>query len=295
MRYQTIDMPLEATCTWLLQSPVYKVWRDRRNMEAHHGLLRIKGKPGSGKSTLMKEVFKYTERHKSGASLTAGFFFNARGTELERSPRGLFQSLLHQLLPCLRSQLSEFMTTYRKKDAQGMTVRWRTEELCSFVRSMLTDSQMSPTTIFVDALDECAGEGMRQLLYFFRDLTTSAYAAGVELNVCLSTRHYPTVTIRLCPEIIMEDFNGSDIAQYVQRKSADGRSNDNNPWTQIEGTILERSSGVFLWVVLVVDVLLRDRDDGKSIKYLEKRLREVPPALEDLFIQLLAGISSHEL
>ena len=76
---------------------------------------------------------------------------------------------------------------------------------------------------------------------------------------------------------------------------ADESNTEDNVRKQMVNTLLVRPSGVFLWVVFVVDILLRDRDNGKSVKYLEGRLQQVPPALEDLFTQLLEGLSADEL
>lgn len=126
-------------------------------------------------------------------------------------------------------------------------------------------------------------------------MTTSAFKAGAQLDICLSSRQYPTVTIRLCPEIVVQDFNGSDIARYVEQKFAASDISSDDRWANLLRGIIEKSSGVFLWVVLVIDILLRDRDDGKNIKHLEKRVTEVPQALEELFAQIVGGISSQQL
>jgi protein SERAC1 len=244
----------------------------------------------------LKDMLKQIEEQESGSKLIASFFFNARGAELERRSLGLFRSLLHQILYQCRERLDEFLKDHwKKKHDQGAPVRWHTRELADFIRSTFSTVKMKSTILFVDALDECEGDGMRELVYFFRDLTTFAYAAGAQLNVCLSSRLYPTVTIQLCPELVVEDFNGADIAQYVRRKLAASINNDGDDWSQIERTILEKSSGVFLWVVLVADVLLRHRDEGRNFKSLERTLQRVPAALEDLFEQLLKGLSTNEV
>ncbi|KAH8589753.1 hypothetical protein B0O99DRAFT_475591, partial [Bisporella sp. PMI_857] len=295
-RQQTIDMPLEETCLWLLQAPTYRAWRARENLENHHGLLWIKGKPGSGKSTLMKEAFRHVEQQKSeGNFLTACFFFNACGGELERSPLGLFRSLLYQLLPQSRDAFRRFLVLYRCMDKdQSKCVIWHVGALKSFFHSIFMQPGARRTVIFIDALDECTGEGMRDLAYFFRNVTTSAYKDGLELDICLSSRQYPTITIRLCPEIIVEDFNGPDMIRYVEQRFAAGDISSDGQWAHLVLEILERSSGVFLWLVLVVNILLKDRDKGKNIKHLENRIRQVPQALEELFAQILEGTNSQE-
>jgi len=295
-RQQTIDRPMEETCRWLLQNPTYKAWRNRQNLEMHNGLLWIKGKPGSGKSTLMREISRTTEQQKAGENIsTASFFFNASGQLLERSPLGLFRSLLYQLLPQSRDAFRKFLALYRHKEKNtDQSVMWPVGQLRTFFDSIFTQPGVRRTIIFIDALDECS-EDIRDIVYFFRSVTTSAFRAGAQLDVCLSSRQYPTVTIRLCPEVVVQDFNGSDIAYYVEQKFAASGISSDERWANLVREIIKKSSGVFLWVVLVIDILLRDRDDGKNIKHLEKRVTKVPQALEELFAQIVRGITSQQL
>jgi ABC-type molybdenum transport system ATPase subunit/photorepair protein PhrA len=60
--------------------------------------LWIKGKPGAGKSTLMKKILS----HFQGSSqefLIASYFFHGRGNNpLQKSPLGMMRSIVYQLL-----------------------------------------------------------------------------------------------------------------------------------------------------------------------------------------------------
>jgi hypothetical protein len=48
-------LPAHAkTCKWLLKKSEYLDWLDIAKLPDHHGFLWMKGKPGTGKSTLMK-------------------------------------------------------------------------------------------------------------------------------------------------------------------------------------------------------------------------------------------------
>jgi hypothetical protein len=95
-RHHDLEKPAEKTCLWLFSHRAYEDWFHGRNQDKNCGLLWLKGKPGAGKSTLVKEAFRRAalEQFKSNYC-TAAFFFNGKGDELERSPLGLFQSLLH--------------------------------------------------------------------------------------------------------------------------------------------------------------------------------------------------------
>lgn len=70
-------------------------WLDTAKLGEHHGSLWIKGKPGTGKSTLMK--FAFCNTYLKGR-IVISFFFNARGEGLEKSTMVTYQSLLLQLL-----------------------------------------------------------------------------------------------------------------------------------------------------------------------------------------------------
>jgi hypothetical protein len=50
--------------------------------------------------------------------------------------------------------------------------------------------------------------------------------------------------------------------------------------------ILEKASGIFLWVVLVVQILNKEYDGGR-IHALRKRLWEIPTKLNELFKDIL--------
>jgi hypothetical protein len=80
-------------------------------------LLWIKGKPGSGKSTLMKEAYRRAGQQPQAVSpIIAAFFFNARGSSLEKSPLGLFRSVLHHILQRDRQILIEMLQNFEEKE-----------------------------------------------------------------------------------------------------------------------------------------------------------------------------------
>ena len=97
-REMDIGAAHDGTCQWLSSHPAYKTWVRREQVNDHGGILWIAGKPGSGKSVLIKKTInRIKELYGSSASVIA-FFFNARGTSGEKTAHGFFQSLLYQLL-----------------------------------------------------------------------------------------------------------------------------------------------------------------------------------------------------
>lgn len=58
-RLATISTAHAETCQWLFGREEYISWRDPKALYKHRGFFWIKGKPGAGKSTLMKCAHQY--------------------------------------------------------------------------------------------------------------------------------------------------------------------------------------------------------------------------------------------
>ncbi|RDW79149.1 uncharacterized protein DSM5745_06001 [Aspergillus mulundensis] len=285
--------PSETTWCQMFNNRDYGRWYYGRQVDTHKGLIWIKGKPGSGKSTFMKHAFcrALDELQEEGA-VVAAFSFNAQ----DKNKVDLFGSLLHQLLQANESDLHTFMKAFDDKlENIGSDAKWSEEELWSYLKAMFTVQRRSRTLFFVDGLDECESGGMRELALLFREMTTAAHAVDAKLSICLFSREYPKVSVESCPEIMIDRLNGIDIRRYVEQKFNIVGVGKHQEWRKLAAAIVDKSSGVFLWVVLVVDTVLKDHDDGKNLKYLERRLRETPLALEKLFEQLLITVDSHDL
>ena len=229
---------------------------------------------------------RISQVHSQGLCHTAAFFFDAKGDKLLHSSEGLYRSLLCQLLPRRRDGLRKVIEIY-KENKRGI-VPWDEIELRNLFQGLFEDCSSPHTILFIDALDECEGDQLRQLAFFFRDLTESAHEAGVKLGVCLSSRHFGAVTVSNCPIIAIEHHNKSDIMLYLDQKLSAHDTGGSEAFRRLKNTIMEMSSGIFLWVVLVVDMLLKDLDEGKNERHLEGRLSKVPLALQGLFREMLS-------
>ena len=280
-------------CTWFDQHKVYLTW-----FKQCKGLLWIKGKPGAGKSTLMRHAL---ELAKSGNGRFISFFFYGRGTDLQKTPIGLFRSLLHQLLQQEPNSLSLLTSIFQKRcrteGAHGKKWTWQTGELRGLFKTCVKDAAKSqPLRVYVDALDEAGEETARELVACFTQLVTEASRSGL-LSVCFSCRHYPLVAFPNAGKdgliIRVEDENRGDIAAYVRYKLHD-RISDNKQLKVLKETIVDKASGVFQWVVLVIQAIARLLDQGKNMKSAEKKLEELPTALDNLYADLLNQLSTED-
>ncbi|KAK4214328.1 hypothetical protein QBC37DRAFT_461944 [Rhypophila decipiens] len=283
------EKPAQQTCKWLFEQQEYREWVLNANQENSCGLISLKGKPGAGKSTLMHEAFRRAEIELGLQNEIAAFFFNAKGSDLEHSAEGLFRSLLHQLLPrrpiYLRQLVALLSTKQEALDCEEDKSPFTEPDLKDILCSLLSDA--APMTyIFIDALDECNPEGIRPVAYFCREITKSA----PYVSICISSRHYPSISLTDCPEIMVENHNHDDIARYVDQRLGLGIA-DIEPEKQIiKDRILDKAAGVFLWVTLVVDDILQKRDEGKSLTSLLADLDAIPGELEALYLTVLGTV-----
>lgn len=281
-RSATIAPAYAKTCNWLFRASPYKRWRDQDLMSEHNGFLWIKGKPGAGKSTLMKHALDHA--HVTyGHEKTVSFFFNARGVALGKSVEGMYRCLLHQMVgrvPHLeRSVPNADRNAYRSTGwpvavLQGM-----------FRQAVLHLSQQTKMSCYIDALDEGDDEDqVREMVEFFCDLAKRAVSDSLPFRVCLASRYYPKISLSFYEELRLEGHGGhdADVSEYVHNKLRLGNLQLKQ---QLSTEIRRRSSSVFLWVVLVVAILNKENDRGNRHLMLT-RLQEIPDDLLQLFKDL---------
>jgi hypothetical protein len=119
-------------------------------LSEHHGFLWVKGKPGAGKSILMKFLFSNAkESAKANPNvMVISFFFNARGDHLEKSTIGLYRSLLFQILkkaPDLRGVLDGLgHNAHRLIEDYG----WQIETLKGTLASCRSPRESNPNMFY---------------------------------------------------------------------------------------------------------------------------------------------------
>lgn len=284
-RLLNINNALPRTCRWILKDAGYKMWMKQSNVEDHQGFLWIKGKPGSGKSTIMKDLLKTTNKQHSGDT-SISYFFNARAPGLlEKSSLGMYRSLVHQLLQAYSYLRKRFVETFGSKDREPSVDEWTDAELKGFLISAVENPDCS-LNIFIDALDEASESDARHLVGFLEDLSLHAFESHAPLRICLSSRHYPHISIRkgVCLVLEQQDGHKDDIDMYIRTKLV---IDDEETRTEnLRDRICEKSSRVFLWVVLVIP-LLNQRYDHGNFAAVETLLEKIPERLDDLFADIL--------
>ncbi|KAF5583056.1 ankyrin 3 [Fusarium subglutinans] len=281
-RHDNIKKAHTKTCKWIINRAEYVDWLNPDKIDEHHGFLWIKGKPGAGKSTLMKFILS-NARRKIKEKIIISFFFNARGEQLEKSTTGMYRSLLLQILqqlPALHSVLDPGLVL-----GIGENHEWSVEALRALFEQAVEGLGNSPVVVFIDALDECDESEIRSMVSSFKSLGNLSATEGISFQVCLASRHYPHITMPKKIELVLEAQEGheQDIVSYLDSELEIG---DSKLAQEVRAQIKEKASGVFMWVVLVSGILQQKYDKG-HIHTLKQTLREIPGDLHRLFRDIL--------
>ena len=290
VRRQTVRDAHTGTCEWILEAPGYKSWCDTKQIPFHHGFLWIKSKPGAGKSTLMEFLLESMDQQLTPDEAVISFFFNARGDLLEHSLEGMYRQLLHQLL----TRVERLQSIIPASEVSALpALDWPLPLLENLFKKCVLSLGQERVTCFIDALDECPENDIRELIDFLETLGNITATNGICFRACFSSRQYPNVTLEKCQHLILDRQSGheQDIAAYVKNKLRLSKSKMND---EIKADIQKRAQGVFLWVVLVVKRLNQDLDRG-NVHRLQSRLKELPDGLEALFRVRLTGIDDEML
>jgi hypothetical protein len=261
----------------------------------------LTSQPGAGKTTLLKYALQDSKESAARDNfMVASYFFKGRGAPIQKSPIGMFRSLLFQILSHFPHLLAEFSTVYKNKvEAEGKSRKkweWKVEEL----RKQLTiymsrASQKQHIRIYVDAVDESGEEdAARDIVRYFRRLTsTKVMLAENSVSICFACRNYPLKSVEGSLTICVEEENYMDIVKVVE--NALDAEFPHEQAQDLAVTIVNRASGIFQWVVLVVDKLLKLYRKGENMKKIKAELLEIPPELEHFYQEILEGVPEKDL
>jgi NACHT domain-containing protein len=244
-------------------------------LETDERLFWITGKPGSGKSTLMKYILSNERKLKSSLYRWSGqkpllflsFYFWNSGSKIQMSLEGLVRTLLHQglssandLAPMLFPSRLELAMIFPGRTAWNESYTWQ-ELLKAFEVFLREVSKTSAVFFFIDGLDEFE-RSPKEIIQFIEKLFCP------NVKVCVSSR--PWINFEDAfgqgPSLKVEDLTRGDIEFYVEQKflSNPGYAAlqvlDPDCANQLIQNVAIKASGVFLWVYLVVESLL----DGLS-------------------------------
>jgi hypothetical protein len=307
-RFRSIHTAEPGTYDWIFDDPDHLRAKETRLdisftdwLKAGSGIFHIVGKPGSGKSTLMKflceqdETKEHLEEWASADDkelIFCKFFFWRITTAAEQKTlRGLVRSVLCSVIseiPSLSRRLFPKQWDARKGDSHGsLRVDLGDREISDAFEALVGDTAIFDEfrlCFFIDGLDE-----FEQNVSLQSDTHASLAAklqkwttrSGSHVKMCVSSRPLTefTGTFPISQQITLQRLTENDILTLVTNKLENNerfeelraRSEaERKRCDALAERILGDAKGVFLWVVLVLNELEQAIANGDSLEMLEK-------------------------
>ncbi|KAJ4854436.1 NACHT domain-containing protein [Trichoderma breve] len=231
----------------------------------------IQGKPGAGKSTLMKFLLQHKNTQRgvdkwSPNTLIVSHFFWKPGNILQKNLRGLLCSLIYQLLSAnydfLDHVLSEFLLV-TNKDHIG---DWEISELQSIFLSILLQCKRS-IFFLIDGLDEATET--EEILQFL-----DSFIGLQNIKICMSSRS---------EDIFLEKFSKYDGFKLHELTKDDMLQFA----SKLRRLLVQKAEGVYLWLILALESVKRGLRNNDEQHELHLRLSKLPSRLEELYADIL--------
>ncbi|KAK4066779.1 hypothetical protein Trihar35433_7206 [Trichoderma harzianum] len=207
---------------------------------------------------------------------------------MQRSQRGLLQSILYQILrknPSIATQVCPKRSSYEE---------WHIKELKATLELVLKqDNLRTKFCFFIDGLDEYGGgeEELVNILEFF--------VSNPNVKLCVSSRPRMVLDERFQQRrhtLIIHDFTAKDMKMYVRQnleknaKFKKLQQSSSSVCDEIIEKISSQAKGVWLWVYLVTRSLIVEVNRDEGVSTLRKVLNKFPKDLESYFTAIIEDI-----
>ncbi|KAL8915858.1 MAG: hypothetical protein Q9208_008820 [Pyrenodesmia sp. 3 TL-2023] len=310
-REDEIVEAFEGTCKWIFDPPMVEgsnesKWHNFRHwLEAGKGVYWISGKPGAGKSTLMKYIVdeprtaQYLSEWEWDTDLVVVSFFSKNlGTELQKSAVGLLRSLIWQITRHWPDMIELVLRSYGNatRRSQGpltltLLPTWTEKRLLRILEDFINEKPATLTLCaFIDGLDEFTGD--EELLFNVIRLLSSASGC----KVCVSSRPDQKFhrEFQGYPQCRVQDLNKKDIGKMVIEKLKPclekNRPAETEAINWLVEDLIQQAEGVFLWLSIMINDLTRGSNNGDRIDELRERLRVTPSTIHGLYRRILGGL-----
>lgn len=272
-------------------------------------IFHFSGKAGSGKSTLMKHLWRHplTKQrlqawaHPKKIAMGRFYFWAASNDQGLTTLDGLYRSILFEVLGQCPDLIPKIFP-HQWKVLGGHAIP---EASFVLAQEMFRESDMVKAfdllievsasedrrfCFFIDGLDEFAGDflGHRDLLQRLLSWVKSKH-----VKLCTSSRPEPEKLEMLASPpnclVSLHEMTRIDIQRFCHTMFERDRNFDyiKDGCTGLVHKIVERANGVFLWVYLIVRLLLESAAQQDSLDILYAKLESVPLELNDLIFQRL--------
>ncbi|KAH6981754.1 hypothetical protein BKA56DRAFT_672555 [Ilyonectria sp. MPI-CAGE-AT-0026] len=325
-RFESVSRAESGTFSWILEDPdrllemepelhiSFTEW-----LASGLGVFHIAGKPGAGKSTLMKLLMTHKETKRlleewAGEKdlLFANFFFWRLGDAGQKTWDGMVGSLLYDIVRQVPSVAKLLFTNHWQREKMQLCLRANyvidlsQAEILEAFEKLISDSEVHEKyriCLGIDGLDE------------FDELTISHWdlaqrlknwleRSSENIKLCVSSREYPDIeqvfskhqrihlhrlTAKDIMQLSMDRLNGNPLFRSLSERSAEDSQ-------IIFWRITRESEGIFLWVVLLLKLIeeeLAIRTETISMRRVHDIIESAPKELEEFIVHILHTIPTH--
>ncbi|KAH6892959.1 hypothetical protein B0T10DRAFT_591770 [Thelonectria olida] len=259
-------------------------------LQSSDSLFCIRGKPGSGKSTLVKFIIdnKNTRqllcRWSPEVTIISHFFWKI-GSLPQNSIKGLLCSLVYQSLAGNEELTEHILDLLRHLSSNTYYHDWSTQDLKTVFSSIL-EKDTRHTCIFIDGLDEiCNKDGLFELTQTIEEMLKFP-----NIKMCVTSRPETLVMgwlkKRNVPGVLLEDLTRPDMRTFVYKELEPFLSSNaisTKTHETLTRTLVQKAQGVFLWLHLATRSLVTGIQNEDSEEMLLARLEELPSELQELY------------
>ncbi|KAI0398991.1 hypothetical protein F4802DRAFT_82784 [Xylaria palmicola] len=262
-------------------------------LEAEDPVFWISGKPGSGKSSLMKFLVSdmrttdHLNKWRPDVTIYRYFFIETGQHPLQREYRGCLRALLYQILDSKPHVLDPLLQQKPNLAAKHSEDDWSVKELHDVFLAALRLANC-PICLFLDGLDEIVKLDDRESII---ELVKELSRLG-DLKICASSRPENIFRSRFesFPCLQTQDLNGPAIKLYISNRLAQYKPSsptDLDEYCELTWLLASKASGVFLWVYLATKSIIDGIQGEDSWHTLYQRTEELEPDLYTFFRQML--------
>ncbi|KAI1660618.1 hypothetical protein F4813DRAFT_299353 [Daldinia decipiens] len=267
-----------GSCRWFSEAKRFISWK----VDGSPGILWLAGRPASGKSVLSSYV---VEQVKSLGASCSYFFFKEK--EASKST----------LSDCLRSlvfqmAMQDSQVTEMLLQLEGEGVNWDiTDELSVWRRLFISGVFKLPSISrhfwIIDGVDECTNFNSLFTKRILGTLPKSLRLFATSRNLEEIERGLASLGSRVSLQSLSETDTLGDMRLFVtsRLRELDRLETDEGVRAMCE-KILEKSSGSFLWVRLV----LQEFENAWTSEAMDAVLREVPIDLQEMYGRMLQSM-----
>ena len=240
----------------------------------------------------MMSIFLTQALERQNRDDTIYYFCNSEDDRNSTSS-AILRALIWQIM-AKRPELASLVMPHFQLPERTQAVLSTPGTLFEIFVKLAKDPSMAPMYCLIDGLDECEHDSIRWIASHLAELHHETQL--VKMRICIVSRDVPE--LRQTKQILLDPDNNdkveTDIETFTSLKMRDltRRHNLSNDLSlQIQGQLLRKAEGTFLWIGYAMDELLAK---ATVIQVLDA-LGDLPAALPALYSRMIRGIAVDKL